>query len=211
MTRPVVRSRPENEPVLISTFMEPPRTRGEWFADAVRALGAVSIVAAVLGWDLVDVAVLALASIGLVLPRFLGIRPALDAAFGLALLVASWSSVLGLYQAWASWDLVVHFVLNGLVAAVAYIIAARAGVVPTVAGERGPLAPAIVLCACFGLSMGVVWEWGEWAGHRFVDPSIFVGYEDTLGDLAAGAAGSIAAGALMRFWSAKSRVVGGEQ
>jgi hypothetical protein len=211
VTPPAVNPRAVTPSVLIATFLEPPRTRGEWFADAVRALGAVSIVAAVLGWDLVDVAVLALASIGLVLPRFLGIRPALDATFGLALLVASWSSVLGLYQAWASWDLVVHFVLNGLVAAVAYIVAAHAGVVPAIAGDRGPLAPAIVLSACFGLSMGVVWEWGEWAGHRFVDSSIFVVYEDTLGDLAAGAAGSIAAGALMRFWSAKSRVVGGRQ
>lgn len=192
--------------VLVETFLAPPRARGEWLADGVRAAGAVSIVAAAIGGDLVDVAVLALAAIGLVIPRFLGIRPALDIAFGVSLLVASWSSVLELYQAWASWDLVVHFVLNGLVAAVAYILAARAGVVPTVAGDRGPLAPAIVLCACFGLTMGVVWEWGEWAGHRFIDSAIFVGYEDTLGDLAAGAAGSIVAGALMRFWSARSRV-----
>lgn len=192
--------------VLVETFLQPPRTRGEWLADAVRLAGVASMVAAGIGWGFVDVMVFALSAIGLVLPRFLGIRPALDASFGVALLVASWSSVLDLYQAWASWDLVVHFVLNGLVAAVAYIVAARAGVVPTVAGERGPLAPAIVLCACFGTSAGVLWEWGEWAGHRFVDSTIFVAYEDTLGDLAAGAAGSILAGALMRFWSAKSRV-----
>jgi len=192
--------------VLVDTFLQPPRTRGEWFADAVRMLGAASIVAAGIGWGFVDVAVFALSSIGLVLTRFLGIRPALDAAFGVSLLVASWSSVLELYQAWAAWDLVVHFTLNGLAAAVAYIVAARAGVVPTVAGERGPLAPAIVLCACFGTTAGVLWEWGEWAGHRFVDESIFVAYEDTLADLAAGALGSILAGALMRFWSAKSRV-----
>ncbi|PPH04927.1 hypothetical protein C5C44_05410 [Rathayibacter sp. AY1F6] len=193
---------------LVETFLVPPRTRGEWTADGIRAIGAASIVAAAIGWDLVDVAVLALAAIGLVLPRFLGIRPALDALFGLALLVASWSSVLGLYEAWPQWDLVVHCVLNGLIAAVAYIVAARAGVVPAVAGDRGPLLPAVVLCACFGTTAGVLWEWGEWAGHRFIDSSIFVGYEDTLGDLAAGALGSILAGALMRFWSAKSRVVG---
>ncbi|KZX21634.1 hypothetical protein [Rathayibacter tanaceti] len=181
--------------VLVATFLQPPRTRGEWLADAVRCAGAASIVAAWIGWGLVDVAVLALAAIGLVLPRFLGIRPALDTAFGAALLVASWSSVLGLYEAWAGWDLVVHFVLNGLVAAVAFLVAARAGVVPAVSGERGPLAPAIVLCACFGTTAGVLWEWGEWAGHRFIDSAIFVGYEDTLGDLAAGTLGSLLAGA----------------
>ncbi|QHC67768.1 hypothetical protein GSU68_15135 [Rathayibacter sp. VKM Ac-2759] len=194
--------------VLVETFLAPPSTRGEWFADAVRLAGVASMVAAGIGWGFVDVMVFALSAIGLVIPRFLGIRPALDAAFGVALLVASWSSVLDLYQAWASWDLVVHFVLNGLVAAVAYLVAARAGVVSSVVGERGPLAPAIVLCACFGTTAGVLWEWGEWAGHRFVDASIFVGYEDTLGDLAAGAAGSLLAGALMRFWSAKSRLAG---
>ncbi|AND15508.1 hypothetical protein C5C18_11010 [Rathayibacter tritici] len=192
---------------LVETFLQLPRTRGEWTADGIRAVGAVSIVTAGVGWDLVDVAVLALAAIGLVLPRFLGIRPALDAAFGVALLVASWSSVLGLYEAWPQWDLVVHCVLNGLIAAVAYIVAARAGVVPAASGERGSLAPAIVLCACFGTTAGVLWEWGEWAGHRFIDSSIFVGYEDTLGDLAAGTLGSVLAGALMRFWSAKSREV----
>ncbi|AZZ47838.1 hypothetical protein C5C31_03300 [Rathayibacter rathayi] len=192
---------------LVKTFLQSPRTRGEWTADGIRAVGAASIVAASIGWTLIDVAVLALAAIGLALPRFLGIRPALDAAFGVALLVASWSSVLGLYEAWPQWDLVVHCVLNGLIAAVAYIVAARAGVVPTVSGERGPLAPAVVLCACFGTTAGVLWEWGEWAGHRFIDSSIVVGYEDTLGDLAAGALGSVLAGALMRFWSAKSRVI----
>lgn len=192
--------------VFVATFLQPPRTRGEWLADAVRAVGAASVVAAAIGWGLVDVAVLALAAIGLVLPRFLGIRPALDAAFGVALLVASWSSVLDLYEAWVGWDLVVHCLLNGLVAAVAYIVAARAGVVPTVSGERGPLTPAVVLCGCFGTTAGVLWEWGEWAGHRFIDSSIFVGYEDTLGDLAAGTVGSLLAGILLRFWSAKSRL-----
>ena len=160
--------------VLVETFLAPPRTRGEWFADGVRMAGVASMVAAGIGWGFVDVMVFALAAIGLVIPRFLGIRPALDAAFGVALLVASWSSVLDLYQAWASWDLVVHFVLNGLVAAVAYLVAARAGVVTT--AERGPLAPVIVLCGCLGTTAGVLWEWGEWAGHRFVDASIFVGY-----------------------------------
>lgn len=197
--------------VLSATFLQPPRSPGEWAADVVRAVGALSIVAAAIAWGPVDVAVLALASIGLVLPRFLGIRPALDVMFGVALLVASWSSILGLYRAWPSWDIVVHFVLNGLVAAVAYIVAARAGVVPAVVGPRGPLAPAIVLCACFGTTAGVLWEWGEWAGHRFVDEAIFVAYEDTLGDLAAGAVGSLLAGALMRFWSARSRVVAPER
>ncbi|MBF4461378.1 MULTISPECIES: hypothetical protein [unclassified Rathayibacter] len=192
--------------VLVATFLQPPRTRGEWFADAVRMAGALSIVAAALGWGLVDVAVFGLAAIGLVLPRFLGIRAALDAAFGIALLVASWSSVLDLYAAWTTWDLVVHGVLNGLVAVVAFLLAARAGVVPPVAGQGGPLAPAVVLCVCFGITAGVLWEWGEWAGHRFIDSSIFVGYDDTLGDLAAGALGSLLAGSLMRYWSATSRV-----
>ncbi|AJM77036.1 hypothetical protein [Rathayibacter toxicus] len=194
-----------NVSALVATFLRPPSTRGEWFADGVRFLGIVSILAAAIGWRLVDVAVLALAAIGLVLARSLNLRPALDALCGIALLVAAWSSVLGLYRAWAAWDLVVHFVLNGVVAAVVYLSAVRAGSVPAVVTKHDPILPALILCACFGTTAGVLWEWSEWAGHRFIDSSIFVGYEDTLSDLAAGALGSLLSGALLRFWSVPRR------
>ena len=41
--------------------------------------------------------------------------------------------------------------------------------------------------------LAVLWEVGEWAGNAWLDRSIQVGYADTMGDLAAGLAGSAVA------------------
>ena len=48
-----------------------------------------------------------------------------------------------------------------------------------------------------GATAAVLWEIGEWAGHTFLDPSIYVGYADTVGDLAAGLAGSVVAAVVL--------------
>ncbi|UNX54812.1 hypothetical protein MF406_00445 [Georgenia sp. TF02-10] len=42
----------------------------------------------------------------------------------------------------------------------------------------------------------MLWELGEWVGHTYGDPEIHVGYDDTVGDLAAGLLGSLLAGAI---------------
>lgn len=181
---------------MIESFLRPP-TGALLVADAVRVLGLMSIVAVLLWWSPVDVAVFALSMIGLVLPRFLGARPALDAGFGASLLVAAWLSVLGVYVSTPVVDLPVHFVVNGLAAAVAYLLLARAGVLPETLRVARPRLGVAVITAALGVVGGVLWEFGEWAGHTFVDSTILVGYTDTLGDLAIGALGSIAAGASM--------------
>jgi hypothetical protein len=183
---------------MIESFLRPPHG-ALVVADAVRLAGLLSIVAVLLWFSPVDAAVLALAAIGLVLPRFLGARPALDAGFGIALLVAAWCSVLELYVTAPLVDLPVHFVLNGLVAAVAYLLLARVGVLAEVPDVRRPRVGVAVVTAALGVVGGVLWEFGEWAGHTFVDSAIFVGYTDTLGDLAVGGLGSVAAGASMGF------------
>ena len=170
-------------------------------------LGLLSILATLIWWSPVDVAVFALVQLGLVAPRFLGIRPALDAAFGVALLVAGWSAVLDLYTRVLYWDLVVHFTLNGLIAAVLYIVAVRAGAVPDPARERVPLGAIVGLTVAFGLAAGVMWELAEWVGHTFIDETIYVGYDDSIGDLAIGGLGSVVAGFCGRYLSAESRYV----
>lgn len=187
---------------MIESFLRPPHG-ALVVADAVRLAGLLSIVAVLLWFSPVDVAVLALAAIGLVLPRFLGARPALDAGFGIALLVAAWCGVLELYVTAPLVDLPVHFVLNGLVAAVAYLLLARVGVLAEVPDVRRPRVGVAVVTAALGVVGGVLWEFGEWAGHTFVDSAIFVGYTDTLGDLAVGGLGSVAAGASMGFLAAR--------
>lgn len=188
---------------MIETFLRSPRGPAELAADGVRALGVLCIVVAFIGWSPLDVAVFALAMLGLVIPRFLGIRPALDAAYGVAVLVAAWSGLLNLYESIDFWDLLVHFVLNGLVASVVYVLAIRCGVIP---GEA-PFLAVVVLTTAFGLAAGSIWEMAEWAGHTFVDETIFVGYIDTIGDLVVGGLGSLLVGLAGRYLTAESRYI----
>ena len=44
------------------------------------------------------------------------------------------------------------------------------------------------------LALSAIWEMVEWAGRTFIAPEIFVSYQDTIGDMAAGGLGSLLAG-----------------
>lgn len=191
-----------------STFLQRPDGRAGAVADAVRMLGLVSLIAVVVATVSgaaapVDVAVMALVLLGIMVPRFLGVRPALDLLCGVTLLVAGWSSVVELYVTVRWWDLPVHLVLNGAMAALMLVLLDRIGVLRGVVDGAG--AARVLVATAFGTTLGVLWEFGEWAGHTFVDSSVFVGYTDTLGDLACGAAGSAIAGALLGVLAARSR------
>ncbi|MBG6237552.1 hypothetical protein IWX78_000495 [Mycetocola sp. CAN_C7] len=192
---------------MIETFLRRPRGAAELTADAVRLVGVLCIAVALIGWPLLDVAVFALALLGLVVPRFLGIRPGLDIALGITVLVAAWSALLDLYNAIPYWDFVVHFALNGLVAAALYILAVRLEVIPDPTTTRVSLGAIVALTTSFGLAAGVIWEIAEWLGHTYIDETIFVGYNDTIGDLVAGGLGSILAGLAGRRLAAESRYV----
>ncbi|MET0887889.1 MAG: hypothetical protein ABWX92_15730 [Mycetocola sp.] len=192
---------------MIETFRRPAHGPAELAADGVRLLGVLSIVVAFLGWSPIDVAVLALGLLGLVIPRFLGIRPSLDAAFGITVLVAAWSGLLNLYEAIAFWDILIHFALNGLCAAVLYILAMRCDVIPDPGDGRASFRSVVTLTTAFGLAAGAVWELSEWVGHTIIDDTIYVGYDDTIGDIAAGALGALLAGLAGRYFSAESRFI----
>jgi hypothetical protein len=169
----------------------------EWVrADAVRLAGLASLATAAVWFDLVAVAVMLLVLGGLMVPRALGSPGPLDAAYGVSLLVAAWSSVLDVYRQVSWWDLVVHAVVTGLIAALAYRIAVAVGVArdPDDVGTAGHRVGVVVLTTALGLALSVLWEIGEWWGHTYVDPSIYVSPLDTLGDLVAGGAGSVVAG-----------------
>jgi hypothetical protein len=183
---------------LHNDFLRPPRGVAMWLADGVRLLGVLSMLATLIFFSPVDAGMFSLALFGVVLPRMLGLRPGLDAAFGLSVLVAAWSSVFELYLSVRWWDLPVHFVLNGLSAVIGVALLQRFGALPEL-----PRVALAVLTATLGVTIGVIWEWGEWAGHTFLDPTIFVGYQDTLGDLAVGGAGSLVAGCAARWLLAR--------
>lgn len=172
-----------------------PRTAWEVAADVVRAVSAVSILVAGIGWGVTDAAVLLLAASAALMPRMLGLRGGLDAAFGAIVLVAAWSGVLELYTSVVGWDVVVHVVCTGIVALVAVVVLARAGAVAT-PGDAPAWVPA-VLTTTVGLALSAVWEMAEWLGHTYVDSAIFVAYDDTIGDMVAGGAGALVAGLVL--------------
>lgn len=166
---------------------------------AARALVVVSVVAVAVAFTGTDVALMLLVAGGAAIPLRLRLPAVLDTLYVLGLLVAAWSSVLGLYESVPGWDLVVHVLVNGVIAVVAYQAVGRLGVVPaphdaTTTAQR---AGVVVVTTGLGAVLGIGWEIGEWWGNAYFDPSIGVGYEDTVSDLAAGAFGSALAAVVM--------------
>ncbi|OIH95662.1 hypothetical protein [Curtobacterium sp. MCBA15_001] len=186
------------------TFLRRPRG-AELVADALRVLTLVSIPVVAVGWGPIAFAVMALTLLGVVVPRILGLRPAFDTALCLLALVAGWSSVLEWYTTVFLWDKLVHFLLIGALSILVVVIGSDVRALPDV--RRMPLATVVVLAGTAGLAIGGVWEMCEWVGHTYLDSSIFVGYDDTIGDLAADTAGAVAAGFLVRSSAADRRVV----
>lgn len=175
-------------------------------ADVVRVLTLVSLVVASVGWGGTALPVMALALLGAVVPRMLGLRPAFDLAVCVLALVAGWSSVFEWYTTVFLWDKFVHVVLTGLLAALVYVIGSDLRGVPAAPGARR-IAVAVTTTIA-GLAVGAVWEMGEWLGHHYVDSAIFVGYDDTIGDLAADGLGALVAGFALPWLAARREVVG---
>lgn len=172
-------------------------------ADVIRLIGALCIPIAAIGWGPLGGVSLAFATGGMVLPRALRVRPGLDIAFGIITLVAVWSSVTDLYVTVKWWDLPVHMVLNGLVAAIGYLLLVHFRIVADADTLPRPVASTTIITTALGLSFGVFWEMFEWFGKTFIDGEIYVGYTDTIGDLLWGGAGSLFAGLAMPILAAR--------
>lgn len=172
-------------------------------ADVIRLIGALCIPIAAIGWGPLGGVSLAFATGGMVLPRALRVRPGLDIAFGIVTLVAVWSSVTDLYVTVKWWDLPVHAVLNGLVAAVGYLLLVHFRVVADADTLPRPVLSTTIVTTALGLSFGVFWEMFEWFGKNFIDGDIYVGYTDSIGDLLWGGIGSLVAGLAMPILAAR--------
>lgn len=60
-----------------------------------------------------------------------------------------------------------------------------------------------ITTTCLGVALAVLWELGEWIGHTWIDERIQVGYDDTVGDLTAGAAGAVVAAVLLAAYGVR--------
>ena len=175
-------------------------------------VGLVCVVVALATRGPVDAALFSMVFAGLVAPVIGGVRPGLDAAYGIGLLASAWSGVLGLYGTVAGLDLVMHLVVTGLLAAVAHLVLARrtgAVVDPTLPASSASRAGSVVVTASLGMALSVAWEIGEYLGNTYLDPEIYVGYQDTVSDLAMGGLGSAVAGALLLRGARRSKPSGG--
>ncbi len=168
-------------------------------AQAVAVLAVLNVPAA-LTLDAVAAAVAALVLGGVTLARVLALPGALQAALGAALIVAAAASMRGLYETVTWIDIPVHLAVNGLVAAAVAIVLVRAGALGDPATRAGRVGLALTTTG-LGAALGVLWEIAEWAGFTYIDDSVYVYYGDTIGDLAAGTAGSAVAGVLTARWA----------
>lgn len=168
-----------------------------WTRAAVRGAGALAVLSLVggLGWGVVGLALMSLVLLGVTLARVLRLPGGLQLVLDVTLVVAAWAALLQLYQRWWWLDMVVHVVATGLLAVLAVVGLLRAGTFGVPTSGRGRRFGRAAVTLAVGLGLAVVWELGEWAGHTYLDPAIFVSYEDTIGDLAAAGAGSVVAAA----------------
>ncbi|WP_036961695.1 hypothetical protein [Promicromonospora kroppenstedtii] len=165
--------------------------------DVVRAAVAVSIVVGGATFGGPAVALFLLVLGGALVPRLLGLRAVLDVCFGSCLLLAAWAALLRWYEAVPWLDLLVHAVCTGLVAAVGVLALVRSRLVAPQASGGWARAGLVVTTTAVGALGALLWELGEWAGYTYVDEEIRVGYADTVGDLAFGLLGALAAGVVI--------------
>ncbi|TFD33165.1 hypothetical protein [Cryobacterium cryoconiti] len=189
---------------MMRALLRAPSGVAQVVADGLRVLALLGIVAAGLGWGTIAGVSLAVVSVGMFLPRLLDVRPSVDIIFGVVVLLAVWSSVLQIYISTRWWDLPMHFLTNGLCAALCYLLFVRIGVLADAATLPRPTLTAVVMTTALGLALGVLWEIFEWFGHTFIDEEIFVGYVDTIGDLVWGGAGALLAGFTVSFLRGRS-------
>ncbi|QCU77288.1 hypothetical protein E7744_02955 [Citricoccus sp. SGAir0253] len=165
---------------------------GRW-SGAVAALATAASVLGLLAtlWDgPVAAALFALVLLGDVVVRLAPLRPPVQAVTVLCLPAAAWAALADAYQRVSGLDLLAHWAVTGLLAVLAAALVGRGGWL------RATPAGTVLLTVALGTTLAVVWEFGEWVGHTLLDPGIQVGYDDTVGDLAAGALGALVAGLL---------------
>jgi hypothetical protein len=182
---------------MYANLKRPPRSATDWLADAVRAVAIVVVIASLFALPFTDVAVLSMSLPAVMLSRMIGLRSGLDLVTCVTVFVAAGSNVIDLYRAWTGWDLVVHLVCTGVLAAVALVLLDDARVIEPTRRRRTP----IIVATMAGLALSAVWEMVEWFGYRFITDAIFVTYDDTIGDMIAGGAGALIAGVLASRFS----------
>ncbi|MFE7901190.1 hypothetical protein ACFU3E_27550 [Streptomyces sp. NPDC057424] len=171
-------------------------------ADAIRILALGSVVYVLFtGHD--GAVVLTLLFLALLVPRLTRLPALLDLLLCATLTWATWSSVFHWYRVTDWYDTAVHSVTPGTVAAALHLLLARRRLLPS--PDDRALRPASVplITTTLGATVACLWEMYEWLATDVLDAQVRVGYEDTIADMAAGVAGSLAAGLILARWAAR--------
>ncbi|WP_110181240.1 hypothetical protein [Nocardioides solisilvae] len=168
--------------------------------DLVRLASLVSVVVGTVVHGWLGFALFFLVLGGVMVPRALGTPQWLDALYGSVLLFGAWAAQLDWYVTVMGLDLVVHALATGLIGALCWQALVVLGALPDPADPGSATRPrlgAVVVTSALAAGLAGVWEIGEWVGHHWIDQRIQVGYDDTVGDLAAGVLGAVVAGLLV--------------
>ena len=138
----------------------------------------------------------------MVAARAADVPPTFAAAFAALVLLATWAAVQHWYRQLTHFDVLVHFLTPGSLAAVVYFVLVSARLLPAVRSSSPHLrswAP-VVWVTLAGVAAAVVWEFYEWVVEQIHPGGMIVGYTDTVVDLLAGTLGSLTAGVLVLWW-----------
>ncbi len=130
-------------------------------------------------------------------------RSPADAA-SVALTWATWSSVFHWYRVVDWYDTAVHFVTPGTVAVTLQLLLARARLLPSPRDGALRRSAVPLITTALGATVASLWEMYEWLATDVFGAHLRVGYEDTVADMAAGVAGSLAAGLILAWRSARA-------
>ena len=171
-------------------------------ADVLRAAMLLSGVATLIWFDGQGAITFFVLFAVLLLPRFLDVAHPFDAAFCATLLIAAWARQQHWYVTVPWVDEAVHAVAPGAAAVATYLMLAKLELLPDVYEEiettrRFSL---VLLVTILGLGLATVWEFWEWIGEQLSPATTFVGYTDTISDLALGGTGSLVLGVLLVLW-----------
>ncbi|WP_249523572.1 hypothetical protein [Modestobacter marinus] len=186
--------------------MSSPRTVARWVFDVAVVVALVSaVVMAVSGnWD-------ATIRFGLIAAVMVAVRTSdvplpFAGAFAVLLLLSTWAAVRHWYRQIDQFDLLVHFLTPGSLAAVVYFALVHQRLLPDVRRQTPRLRSAapVLWVVLVGTTAAVVWEFYELVMERLSPSSMNVGYTDTVLDLLAAILGSAVAGGLVLAWGRRA-------
>jgi hypothetical protein len=171
--------------------------------DLLRATFFVGAIVFLAAGEIKGVANLLIGGVALLVARAVELPRLYDLGFTLAMILTGWGEALGLYDLWAPYDNVVHFIVPMLCSQVAYIALARIEVLPDMREDFVPRHYAGIFTVTFalGVAIGGVWEIIEWVSDRVFGSNLSMGNDDTVGDLISDTLGALTGGALLVAWT----------